>query len=288
MSTARYEAVILAAGLGSRMGQLTEHTPKALLPIGDPDASDGGSSFLHRQAALLHAAGVSPIVIVVGAHSDAVKRAASGWGLPLCFVHNTSPDISRSGSLHSFQYAMYGGADVVDGSRETLLLDADIIYEGSALDTLLDAPAVTSLLYRPGGLQDDEQVCVYGARDAPRFLGKALRPALVGGAPCLGEATGIVKFAPGDHALVRQTVDWLVGDPRAASGSTARRGYGPARALTEHEELSQRFMHYGKMRTVALGEDQYFMEADDSADYERARALYPEILTRDAAGQARG
>lgn len=280
------DAIILAAGLGARMGTLAQEVPKALLPLG-PRAPDDPTPtcLLRRSAEQLHAAGASPIVIVVGALAEVVRERARTWGLPLHFVTNTSDDISTSGSLHSFQFAIRSEIGVLDGSRQTLLLDADILYPRQALDALLCADVRSALLYRQGPRQDDEQVCVYGTETQPRFLGKALRAPLVGDAPCLGEATGIVKLATQDHALVRQTVDWMVGDPDAAPGSAARRGYGPARQATEHEELTQRMMHYGRMTAVGLAPDVPFTECDDADDYARARALHAELIVHGARGK---
>lgn len=59
-------AVILAAGGSERMGQ-----PKQLLPV-------GGQPLVRRVAASVCAAGLEQVVVVVGAHAEAVKRALSG------------------------------------------------------------------------------------------------------------------------------------------------------------------------------------------------------------------
>jgi hypothetical protein len=103
------------------------------------------------------------------------------------------------------------------------------------------------------------------------------------GAPCLGEATGIVKFAPADHALARESIDWMVGDPSAPAGTGKRRGFSPARVGTEHEELTQRFMHYGRIRAVSFGEEIPFMECDDEKDYAKVRgSFYPALIARES------
>lgn len=58
-------AVVLAAGASSRMGQ-----PKAGLPLGH-----GGHTVLSMGVAALLAAGVPRVVVVAGAHPDAVRHA---------------------------------------------------------------------------------------------------------------------------------------------------------------------------------------------------------------------
>lgn len=287
--TSNYQAVILAAGRGSRLASHTREVPKALLPIGPRSSSDATlTCFLRRQIELLHEAGVQDVVVVVGCLKEHILRESAHWQLqhPLRFVENTTPatDMGTSGSLHSFQFAVRSHCSVLSGERPTLLMDADIVYHSRALALFLRAPTVSSFLVSPNHRGDDEEVLAYGSVAAPSFLGKGLRAPLVMDEPCLGEAVGIVKFAPEDHALARATMDWMLGDPSAPEGSGRHKGFGPARRATEHEELTQRFMRYGKMRCVLLPPELPFMECDDANEYERLRSVfYPQLLQLEAA-----
>jgi hypothetical protein len=167
----------------------------------------------------------------------------------------------------------------LDGRKQTLLMDADIVYHQGALRKLVEAPAASALLVTGSHRFEDEAVLVYGTVRRPRFLGKALSAPLVAHEPCLGEALGIVKFAPRDHALARVTMDWMLGDPDAPQDTPRHRGFAPARRATEHEELTQRFMHYRKMQCVMVGDDLPFMECDDARDYAEIRdSFYPRLL----------
>lgn len=276
-----YEAVILAAGRGSRLSEHTRELPKALLPIGPRSLTDVTETcFLRRQIELLLRAGLDSVVVVVGVLREQIEAAVADWGLPVKLVVNPTPDMGSSGSLHSFQFAVRAGLGVLDGTRQTLLLDGDIVYDAAVLQTLLDAPALSSaLVARRHTDGDDEQVLVYGTEAAPRFLGKGLGPALVGGAPCLGEAAGVVKLAPADHTLARAAIDWMLGDPDAPAGTRRHDGYGPARRATEHEELTQRLMLLGRMRCVCFDPVLPFMECDDAAEYRTLReTFYPALL----------
>src|SRR5687768_7452561 len=62
----RMRAVILAAGLGSRMLPHTESRPKCLLKI-------GGHSILEYQLAALRQCGISDVVIVLGHQGDKIR-----------------------------------------------------------------------------------------------------------------------------------------------------------------------------------------------------------------------
>jgi choline kinase len=279
-----YQAVILAAGLGSRLHEQAKAMPKALLPLGPRSRTDATETcFLRRSIELLLKADVEEIVVVVGWQRDQIVAAVEDWRLPVTLVVNPTPDIGESGSLHSLQFAVRSGHGVLDGRMQTLVMDADIVYHSRAIAALIEAPEHSSLLVCERFNGDGEEVLVYGSEERPRFLGKSLTPNLVAGEACLGEATGIMKFAPGDHALCRETMDWMLGNPDAPPGSAAHNGFGPARRATEHEELAGRMMLYGRMTCVRFGADIPFMECDNAFDYGRVReSFYPFLLDLEA------
>lgn len=282
--SAPYQAVILVAGRGSRLSTETADLPKALLPIGRRGADDPTeTTFLRRQIDVLRDCGVEQVVVVVGYQREKIIHELAAWAPRAQVVVNPSVDISTSGSLHSFQYAVRSEFGVLDDTKQTLLMDGDIVYQHGVLQLFLDAPEVTAALICRRFADDSEEVLVYGTAERPRFMGKALTDALVGGAPCLGEATGIVKLAPSDHRLVRQAIDWMLGDPDAPEGSAPRAGFGPARRGTEHEELSQRLMQLHAMRCVIFGEELLFMEVDTPDEYTTLReSFYPRVLEAEA------
>lgn len=69
------KAVILAAGKGSRLGDLTEETPKSLLPI------DNSSSLLDYNILLLRSIGIKDILIVTGFASEKIENHVSSLGI---------------------------------------------------------------------------------------------------------------------------------------------------------------------------------------------------------------
>jgi molybdenum cofactor cytidylyltransferase len=83
----RIGAVLLAAGSASRMG----HRPKCLL-------EREGRPLIRRQAQALAAAGVAPIVVVLGHYRERVGAALDG--LAVSRVTNPDPEAPQSASLH--------------------------------------------------------------------------------------------------------------------------------------------------------------------------------------------
>lgn len=283
--TKEYEAVILAAGRGSRLSDRTAEVPKALLPIGHRGSDDPvETTFLRRQVELLKEAGVDRVVVVIGYAGHQIADELAEWASWVRIVENPTPDIQTSGSLHSFQFAIRSEHGVLDGSRQTLLMDADITYHRDVLGGIIDSPADSTLLVCDRFERNNEEVLVYGEAHGPRFLGKGLTDELVGGLPCLGEATGIVKIAPQDHSVARASLNWLLGNPEAPQGTLRHKGFGPARRATEHEELTQRLMLLGRMRaSVFSGDELPFMEVDTLTEYLHLReVLYPRLLELEA------
>ncbi|KAK3575753.1 hypothetical protein CHS0354_030085 [Potamilus streckersoni] len=201
------------------------------------------------------------------------------------FVKNEAPDIGKSGSLHSFQFCASSAFNPLDGTSHTLLMDADIIYEAEFMHRIINACTgdENSLFISENIHQDQEEIRVYGAGKYPSFLGKGLSMELVGGLPCIGEASGIVHFAPKQHDLVRRIMNRLLGDPASPEGASARKGFSTAKQMCEHEDLTQWLMMLKAVKSVLIPKDVLFMEADFEAEYKTViHELYPLILQADA------
>lgn len=277
MSKPAFQVVILAAGRGSRLAQLGY--PKPLLPL----QSAGGpqSSLLERQVHLLKALGAS-ISVVIGHRGAEVRQQLAPE--PIVWVENTAVHNTNSGSLHSLQFAVQAVKQVLDSETPLLVMDADIIYQKAVLVKYVkNFGQRSSVLVSQTPVQDLEQVLVYGDSEHLRWIGKGLTPTLTENAACLGESVGMLHVAPKDHRLAKHWLNWLVGDPTAKSDSLNFAGFGPAKIASEHEELSQKLMHHGKLSAYCLDKDSLFMEVDFEEDYQHVcQTLYPQILNADA------
>lgn len=110
-------AIVLAAGLSSRMGRA-----KATLPL-------GGDTFLSRIVGAFRDAGVYDVVIVVGHQADAVVAQSRVAGTGVRFVRN--PDY-LSGQFSS----LLRGLEAVDTQASAVLM------------TLVDVPLVSAATIR--------------------------------------------------------------------------------------------------------------------------------------------
>lgn len=65
-------AVVLAAGLGTRLGNLSAKTPKAMIPVAE-------RPYLDHLAIQLLDGGIRPIVVAIGHLGDQIRNHFTQW-----------------------------------------------------------------------------------------------------------------------------------------------------------------------------------------------------------------
>jgi choline kinase len=112
-------AVILVAGVGSRLRPITDTRPKALAPIGE-------ETILGRAVRLLLDFGISRLILATGYREDAVKSALGGLAAEVSFCPNGRYDSTQN----SVSLALC--RDAVDG-RSFFKLDGDVVFDAELL-----------------------------------------------------------------------------------------------------------------------------------------------------------
>lgn len=121
------QAVILAAGLGSRLRPRTHHTPKPLVPV-------LGTPILINALRHLQAVGIERVVLVTG-HLGAELKAAIGdrfEGMEIVYVHSDAYDSTNN------IYSLWLAREYLD--RTILLIEGDVFFRRSVLERLLAHP----------------------------------------------------------------------------------------------------------------------------------------------------
>jgi choline kinase len=243
------KAIILAAGRGNRIASASAGTPKPLLPI---DGRPGGPTFLDWHIHCLTALGVGEIVLVgnQATHGHALPAMA---GRPVRWVLNPTTDLTTSGSAHS---AAFAWPEVLDGASRVLLMDADVVYDPAVLRRLANAPGPRSkILVHPDFRDTDEEVLVFADADVPCLQGKGLLGTpMVSAMRCLGEATGLLLWEPGDHAALRAASDWVL-------------AFSTAKARSEHEDVTNALLRAGRLDAVPCDSEDLCMEVDTPDEY---------------------
>jgi choline kinase len=118
-------AVILVAGVGSRLRPITDTRPKALAPVGD-------ETILGRAVRLLLDFGISRLILATGYREDAVRAALAGLACEVVLCPNPRFDTTQN----SVSLALC--RDAV-GGRSFFKLDGDVVFEPEVL-TRIAAP----------------------------------------------------------------------------------------------------------------------------------------------------
>lgn len=175
-------AVILAAGRGTRLRDVTGDRPKCLARIGD-------RTLIERQLRSLRAAGIDAVTVITGYHEDDVRRTC---GANVDFVINP-----RHASTNS-AYSLWLARDLLmDGF---VVLNCDVLFHDQLLCDLLTSRDEDALLMaaRRGQTYGDEEmkICMRGGCVAA--IAKTLNADEAD-----GENVGVAKFgADGAKTLV--------------------------------------------------------------------------------------
>lgn len=112
------DAMILAAGLGTRLRPLTYEVPKALVDV-------GGEPVLEKVARRVVAAGAERIVINVSPHADMIRayiEERDGWGRDVRVSEEPDGPLETGGGLLK-------AASLFRGDRPILIHNADILTD---------------------------------------------------------------------------------------------------------------------------------------------------------------
>lgn len=181
----RVHAIILAAGVGRRLGAVHDHRPKCLLRF-------DGVSLLQRQLAMLAGAGVERSTVVIGHEAAQVERefaaAAATFAPDMAVTTLFNPDY-RKGSVLSCLAA----SQAFCSGDTVLLMDGDVLCDGRLLDPLLTSPHDNCVLVDRALPPGDEPVKLAVRGDGhPAGFGKTLSAAVAG--DTVGESVGFFRL----------------------------------------------------------------------------------------------
>lgn len=184
--------IILAAGRGARMGDLTDNKPKCLIEV-------GGRTLLDWQISALRGAGVDRIAIVTGWQGEQL----ASYGTEL-FENLRWAETNMVMSLACATLWLNADRCVVSYS--------DIFYRSTAMQALLKAPGDIAITYDPDWLQIWSRRFENPLTDAETFrIDNAGKIIEIGGRPSSineikGQFMGLLRFDPNGWATVENIV----------------------------------------------------------------------------------
>ena len=120
------QAIILAAGMGRRLGELTGDNTKCMLEV-------NGVKLIDRALACLAEHNLSRIVLVVGYKREKVKSHVGNMYRGIEVVYIDNPVYDKTNNI----YSLYLAKDYLV-EEDTLLLESDLIYEPSVLRRIVE------------------------------------------------------------------------------------------------------------------------------------------------------
>ena len=122
------QAIILAAGMGKRLKELTSEATKCMVKV-------NGVAMIDRMMGALDKLGLSRIVVVVGYEGQKLMDYIDALGIstPVEYVNNTVYDKTNN------IYSLYLAKDYLV-QEDTLLLESDLVFEEAVLQKLIRNP----------------------------------------------------------------------------------------------------------------------------------------------------
>lgn len=188
------KALILAAGLGTRLAPITDVVPKSLVSV-------NGKPILIKQVENLHENGIKDITIISGYKADILEKA----------VHERWPEInvveSANYAVTNNMYSAYLGIKSMfpDGViAPFLMMNADVFYDVSVIAALLDVYSPNAIVVDIGRYIEESMKVV--EKDGRLVaISKKITPE-----DALGSSIDVYKFsAEGGAAFYARCVEYI-------------------------------------------------------------------------------
>lgn len=235
------KVVILAAGVGSRLGRETSDKPKAMIEIKDKPLVQ------YQVDSVLNAGfDYQDIVILGGYKSERMKEYFRGTDVQ--FIDN--PHFNTMNNIYSFLLTRQLGDDI-------LLINSDDFYDERLIPLLLQSEADTAILVDQQKVLTEEAMRVKLVQNRVKFVNKKMDPAAAD-----GEYIGISKLARRDLDILYKEADELI-----RSGETNAWYENVYEACANDIEM------------IAVDTKGYpWIEIDDAGDLEEAKQLAESIV----------
>lgn len=235
-------AVILAAGIGSRLRPLTDDKPKALVEV-------SGKTILGRAVDALSKYGIERLVVATGYREEAIRTALAGTGIEVVYRKNPRYETTQN----SVSLALC--RDVLSGAA-FFKLDGDVLFDPGLLERVDAGSGMLAVAVDRAARLDPEAMKVRIATgDRIVAFGK--------GIPiddAAGESIGIERISAAASASVFDALEEAM--KRGETG-------------LYYEDVYSRLIENGLVASLVDVSPHRWCEVDSSEDLDRAGRLFP-------------
>ena len=242
------KAIILAAGMASRLRPLTLTTPKSLLKVGE-------RSLLQRSMDALIANGVKEFCIVTGYLHEMIEdfvKEQYADSIQVTFIYNKVYETTNN------IYSLWLARPFAEG-QEVLLLDSDLLYDPQIVTRVLatDAPNVLTLIRHELG--EEEMKVVTDTQGSIKEISKTCNPA-----DAAGESLGIEKMGKDYTMALYNELEPMMNEEHLEN--------------VFYERAFERLIPQGHTYQVLDVTELFSCELDTIEDFENAKAKIPASL----------
>ena len=242
-------AIILAAGMASRLRPLTNNTPKCLLKIGE-------RSLLQRSIDALTSNGIKEIVIVTGYLHNLIEKSVKEQypDINVSFIHNDVYDSTNN------IYSLWLARPKADG-EEILLLDSDLLYDPEIITRVLNTPAenILTLIRHDLGEEEMKVVTDGGSEGNITEISKTCSPT-----DAIGESLGIEKMGKLYTSALYKELEPMMNKEHLEN--------------VFYEKAFERLIPQGHTFKVLDVTDLFSCELDTVEDFQNAKERIPQSL----------
>jgi len=184
------KALILAAGLGTRLAPITDDRPKSLVPV-------NGKPILFKQIENLLENGITDITVVSGYKGDMLKKTVLDLYPDIKIIH--SADYAGTNNM----YSAYLAKDEV-GNEPFLMMNADVFYDASVITALLKDKSPNAIVTEIGRYIEESMKVVEKDGRLVKISKAIIRE------EALGVSIDVYKFsAEGGAAFFKKCADYI-------------------------------------------------------------------------------
>ena len=243
------QAIILAAGMGRRLGEYTQDNNKCMLEV-------NGVKLIERALEFLYRSKISRVVLVVGYKAqNVIDYVGTDYkGMKIEYVNN--PIYDKTNNI----YSLYLAKDYLQ-EEDTILLESDLIYDEAVITKLVNAPFPNlALVAKYETWMDGTMVRINEDNEILNFVPKA-------------------AFKYSDVAFYYKTVNIykLSKEFSATKYIPFLEAYSKAVGNNEYYENVLRiisFLSSRDLKALPLDEGEKWYEIDDKQDLDIAEALF--------------
>lgn len=243
------KAIILAAGMASRLRPLTENTPKCLLKVGE-------KCLLQRSIDALTSNGIRDFVIVTGYLHEMIETFVAeqyGDNINVKFIHNDVFDSTNN------IYSLWLARPEAEG-QEILLLDSDLLYDPRIITKVMESDADNVLTLIRHELGEEEMKVVLDRENGTIIeISKTCNPA-----NAAGESLGIEKMGCRYTSALYQELEPMMNEEHLEN--------------VFYERAFERLIAKGHTYKVIDVTELFSCELDTVEDFENAKEKIPAEL----------